>query len=484
MKILALEASTTSAKAMLYDTRDASFDSVTHVYENDYSRFDRVRQAEETYQQMLRAGRELIEQADQKHPGEDTASRIEMIALIGVWHSVFLLDRSLEPASPVYHWSHTGAAGVCTEIRRNEKRTKEYYHTSGCMVNAIYPFFKIEMMKRMGLPVADCYLMSQGAYNTFRMTGNRKSTRCLASGDGLLDVHAREYNWDGLREMGVETWQLSELIDSEITFPLVKEAAEILGVKSGIPVLPTNSDGGSNQIGAGAAREGIMTFSVGTSGALRLSTREALIPEEPSTWCYLSPKGYLSGAATNGCCICTDWAKKRLFPKGTSYQEIEEGITDRETTPVFLPFLTGERCPGWNDDRLGGFQYVKEEHTASDLYLAVQEGVLFNLFQCYQSLTAVNPLPKQVMLSGGILKSPAWTQMCADIFGIEMSVTNVDQGSLLGGIVLGMEAAGILKSVSDYRPQVVRTIRPNPASREKFMVKYQRYLECYQKCRG
>ena len=485
MKILALEASTSSAKAMLYDTKEKWFETITHEYAKDYSRCDQPLQAEENFQQMLRTGRELMSKVDAERgvPGS-CAKEIGLISLVGVWHSVFLCGKDFVPVSPVYHWSHTGASGVCSGIRKNAAAVEKYYHTSGCMVNAIYPFFKIEMMRQMGLNVDDCYIMSQGAYNTFRMTGERISTRCLASGDGLLDIHSREYNWDGLKEFSVQEWQLSELVDSGITWPLCAEAASLLGVAEGTPVLPTNSDGGCNQVGAGAAQEGIMTFSVGTSAALRLTTKEALIPEKISTWCYLSPKGYLSGAATNGACICSDWAKKKLFPSGTGYAEIESGIQDFETPPVFLPFLTGERCPGWNDDRTGGFHYVKISHNASDLYLAVLEGILFNLYQSYQTLVQVNAVPKQIMLSGGILKSKLWTQMCADIFGTQMTVANVDQGSLLGGIVLGMEAAGVLKDVSEYRPQILQVISPDEGRHAHYMELYGRYLKCYETSEG
>ena len=509
MKILALETSTTSAKAMLYDTLTNAFDTVTHPYTDECLRSAGTDQsgregnpamtaaasgldAEACFRKMCAAGKEVLARADAKrHDGKCSAQEVEMIALVGVWHSIFACDRSCKPITPVFHWNHTGAARICSRIREDSKAADRYYHTSGCMVNAIYPFFKIRMMQEMGYPVQDCFLLSQGAYNNLRMTGQMITTRCNASGDGLLDIHKKEYYMDGLREFGVREWQLPGLTDSEKAHPLTEEAAHLLGLESGIPVLPSNADGGSNQIGAGAAREGIMTFSVGTSSAIRLSVREVLIPERPSTWCYLSPKGYLSGAATNGGCICTDWAKRSLFPAGTGYEQIEAQIKARTeaqteaqirggaTTPVFLPFLTGERCPGWNDERSGGFSNVKEYHTAVDLYLAVMEGVLFNLYQCYKELVRLNPVPEKIMLSGGILRSHAWTQMCADIFGRDMTITDVEQGSLLGGIVMGMEAAGIISDVKEYRPRILATVRCRQEQHRRYKENYERYLQAY-----
>lgn len=68
-----------------------------------------------------------------------------------------------------------------------------------------------------------------------------------------------------------------------------------------------------------------MTFSVGTSGAIRLTTSKPVLPKEPSTWCYMSPKNWMSGAATNGCCNCLDWFKEQVGMSRLSYGELERG---------------------------------------------------------------------------------------------------------------------------------------------------------------
>lgn len=468
MEILSLEASTTSAKAMLYHTTDGTFDVRAHEYHQDYSDCRYSDQAEQVYQQMMATGREL---ADGK--------KIDMIALSGTWHSVLLCDRKMKPQTPVYLWNYTGAADLCREMRKDSSYVTRYYQKTGCMVNAVYPLFKLELLRRNGWKLKDSFFVSQGTYNTYRMTGERVSTRCLTSGSGLLNIHTREYDPDILNEFGFSLEQLSRLVDYHATFPLNAEAAKLLGVQSGIPVIPTNSDGGLNQVGVGALEEGVATFSVGTSGAIRLTTEKPVLPRSPSTWCYLSPKAWLSGAATNGCCNCVDWARTKLFSKETGYREIEAGVTDRENTPVFLPFMFGERCPGWDDDRKSEFFDVLPHHNANDLYRAVQEGVLFNLYHCYRILSEVNGQPKEIKISGGILNSPEWRQMCADIFNRTMTINNVIQGSLLGGAVLAMELLGNIQDARDYHSRAVDTIEPNPEKIELYQKKFERYLDCY-----
>ena len=468
MEILVLEASTTSAKAMLYHTQDGTFETAAREYGPEPSGDPAARDIEAVYRQMMAVGREVAE-----------GKKIDMISLSGTWHSVALCNSKMEPQTPVYLWSYTGASELCRELRKDPAYVSSYYQRTGCMVNAIYPLFKLELLRRQGWKVEDCFPVSQGTYNTYRMTGHRVSTKCLTSGSGLLNIHTRDYDDASLEDFGLRRDQLSRLVEYDETFPLNQEAARLLGVTEGIPVIPTNSDGGLNQVGVGALEQGVATFSVGTSGALRLTTEQPVLPEKPSTWCYLSPKAWLSGAATNGCCNCVDWARKSLFPAGTGYGEIEAGVTDKVTTPVFLPFLFGERCPGWDDDRMGGFANVLPRHNANDLYRAVQEGVLFNLYHCYRILAEVNEPPKEIKISGGILNSLEWSQMCADIFGRPLTIDNVVHGSLLGGAVLAMELLGVIGDVREYKPQVSGVIRPDPEKAELYQEKFQRYLECY-----
>ncbi|MFU0832177.1 MAG: Gluconokinase [Oscillospiraceae bacterium] len=466
MEILVLEASTTSAKAMLYHTKDGTFEMKVQEYDKNIKNSDT---AENVYLQVMAIGKKLLA----------GRTKVDMIALGGTWHSVMLCDANMVPQTPVYLWNYTGASELCRDLRKDRNFVYQYYQRTGCMVNAIYPLFKLEMLRRQGWKLENYLIVSQGTYHTYRMTGKRVSTKCLSSGSGLLNIHTREYDPQILDEFGFHAEQLSQLVEYNETFPLNDEAAKLLGLQSGIPVIPTNADGGLNQVGVGALEKGVATFSVGTSGAIRLTTDRPILPKNPSTWCYLSPKSWLSGAATNGCCNCVDWARTGFFPQGTSYREIENTEIDCEAVPVFLPFLYGERCPGWNDDRQGAFLGLLPQHKSVDLYHSVLEGVLFNLYHCYRILADVNGEPKEIKVSGGILRSPLWTQMCADIFNRTLTIDNVDQGSLLGGAVLAMELLGEIQDARNYRPSVVDIIKPNPNQAELYRKKFQRYLEYY-----
>lgn len=468
MWILALEASTTSAKAMLYDTSTGAFEEKTKPYGKMHDE-GVLHDAETVFTCMTEAGKAI-----------SRGKEVDIISLSGAWHSVMLCDKNMNPVTSVYPWSYMGASKICRNLRNTPKFVDEYYKSTGCMVHATYPFFKLLHLREQGYELNKYFVMGQGTYNNYRLTGRRVTSRCLASGSGLLNIHTKEYDEKYLQMAGIEKEQLSALTDSSQTFPLSGQGADMLGQREGIPVVITNADGGLNQIGVGAIQENVMTFSVGTSGALRISTAGPIIPKSRGTWCYLSPRGWLSGAAISGCCNCIDWFVERVAGGEVDYGQFEKDTEKILETPVFLPFLFGERCPGWNDERSGGFVELKPHHSVSDMYRSVQQGILFNLYHCYRLLTEVSGEPEKIRLSGGILHSKVWTRMCVDIFGKEMEIDETKQSSLMGAVVLAREIIGDLKDIGEYKPLTKEVIKPDMSRNKQYAEQFKKYLSMYE----
>lgn len=468
MFILALEASTTSAKAMYYDTDRESYELATSAYRQT-CRNETLIDPELAFEQMMTVGRELVR-----------GRRVDIIALGGTWHSVGLFDREMKPVTPVYQWSNTEPAQLCAALRHEPGYAESYYRRTGCMVNASYAFFKLLMLKD-SYDLRSCWCLGQGSYNNYRLTGRRIATDCIISGAGMLNTHTKRYDPEVLAQLGIDESSLPQIVDYTESSSLIPEAAAKLGISPGIPVLPTCSDGALNQAGSGALASGVMTCSIGTSCAIRLTTDRPILPEKCDTWCYLSPVSWLSGGATNCGTSNLDWFKRCAFEPGTSYADIEVGIKAGESTPVFLPFLYGERCPGWNDNRRGGFEDLLPSHDRWSMYRAVQEGVLFNIYQCFEALTRINGKPNKIRLSGGVLHSDSWSQMCADIFQQDMEVDENEQASLLGAVVLAKERLGVIADIRRFDPPCSRVIYHDPQKAELYKSKYQRYMLYYNK---
>ena len=486
MHILAMESSTTSAKAMLYNINTGIVTVATKTY-----RFPNEEIGKQDGQIVFDTTMELGKQLS-------IGKEIAAIALGCTWHSVMLCNQNMQPQTPLFQWSDVSASRLCARLRKDEAYCQAYYQKTGCMVNVTYPFFKLKLLRETGWPLEDYKIADQGTYTMYRLTGQYLLSDVTASGSGLLNTRTRDFDEELNRELGITRHNLPELVGYDTAYPLREEGAKLLGIAPGIPVMVPLADGIGNHIGSGALSSGIMTLSMGTSAAMRLSTSKPILPKETSTWCYLTPHGWLSGAAIAGCTNCVDWAKEKFFGSMASYADAEQGFYHQSKSPaskgredgggnllnsppMFLPFLFGERCPGWQDERGGGFFDVKSRHTKYDLYHSVLEGVLYNLYQCFEALTKHNEKPHTIKLSGGIQHSAYWTQMCADIFRQPVELDPATQASLKGGVVVALEHLRMIQALTDMDFPKGEVMYPNPEIVEMYKERYQRYLYWYER---
>ena len=473
MLILALETSTSNAKALLYDDKLGVIDRKAQaygkeIYANGKALTDKV------FELVLKLGREIAS-------GKD----VKAITLCGTWHSIGVFDDKIRPIMPMYSWEFLEAGKTAKEIRKDKELTYTLYSKTGCMPHVTYPRQHLYHIKKEGYDLKNRYFLSQGAYNFYRLTDILAESVSTVAGSGLLNIHNLEYDDYVMEMLGTKKEQFAPLVNYKNIGYLNDFGAKALGLQKGIIVVPAHPDGAMNQLASGANSKGKMTLSIGTSGAIRFTNDSPFIPDDHQLWCYYGADNYISGAATVGCCNCINWFFDELYKGQYTYEDLEDENDVMGDVPVFLPFIFGERCPGWNDERRDGFVDLKESHTPRDKYRAVQSGIIFNLYQCYESLSKNLFEASDIYVSGGVLNSSQWTQMLADIFNKEIKCEKVIDASSFGTIVLGMVNLGIYPTLKDYvkSEDSVRLVKPNKDRVEYYKKEYERYLYWYQETR-
>ncbi len=460
MNVLALEASTTSVKAIYYTNGTIKAQKLKEYVQNPQMGI--FADVDDVFDALCLACSEM------------EIGEIDMISVGAAWHSLVVCNENMEAVAPEYSWQYTKAAPMVAKLREDSELTKKYYKETGCVPHSMFPAYKLKYLSEQGMDVKDKLFSDIGSYMRYKLTGVNFVSQCTASASAFLNINTLSYSKDILSMCGIKESQLGELSEYTRTDPLCDVAAKKMGIKAGIPVLLAFSDGGLNQIASCGTEYGKMSLSIGTSAAMRLNSKEPIVPDTPSTWCYYSPVSWMVGAATSGACNCVDWAKNSFFESSCSYKELDNAQVDAKNLPIFLPFLFSERCPGWNDMAQGGFFGVKPQHKPIDFYHAVLEGVLYNIRQCYDIITDMQGHPDKILLSGGITKSPVWMGMLCDILARDVHVDPVGQASLVGGIKM----AHIISGNEYPQPEVVQII--SPKSPQDYQPKYERYLEYYQ----
>ena len=472
MLVLALEASTSAAKALLYDTERGVVRVSTSPFPQTISRGG-VSQTEQITRWTLENGAKVA-------AGQPVAA----IALCGTWHNVAVCEENLCPLGETYSWDFVEPQASCAQLCRDEARTDWLYRRTGCMVHSSYPRQQLLYLWQQGMELSNRRLMSQGGHLFYTLTGTWCESVSMASGSGLVNLQTLQYDEEVLNWMQLRKAQLPPLVSYEQTCPLTIQGAQWLGLQPGIPVVPPYPDGALNQLAAGAMKPGRMTLSVGTSAALRVAVDAPVLPQNRQLWCYYGVNGWITGAAVSGAGNCINWFLRDCLQGKWSYGDFEKEIGSIADLPVFLPFLFGERCPGWQSGRMGGFVDVLPEHGILELYKGMQLGILENLLQCYTPLTDMTGKPERILVSGGILHAPQWLQMLADVFEQAICCDDMVHASTMGAVALALTAAGAAaqpeNALSNCLEQM-RQVVPNPERSAYYRHQYERYLRWYAK---
>lgn len=466
MIVLVLEASTTSSKAMLFDPRQGVLAQKSIPYGPQITD-GQTRDTDALCAQLFALGKEIA-----------AGQKIAAVGLVSTWHSLVVTDEAMHPAIRSRTFLCADASETTARLRCDEDFVGTLYSSSGCMVNATYPLYQLRYLQDNGFSAQGKRVMDENSYLFYRLTGQWAASRSAVSGSGFLNIHRLDWNEASMRLCGLSREQLPPLCDHTLAAPLSAQGAALLGLPAGTPVAVSEADGAMNQLGAGAMAEGRMTMSIGTSAAVRLTYAAPAISPRRETWCYYGAGLWIVGAAISGATSCIDWFRNKLAP-GVSFENLESFSLSQES-PYFLPFLFGERCPGWNDARRAAFCGVHADHGLCDLYGAVLEGVLFNLYQSYLALTSFTREPDEILLSGGITHSQKWLQMLADLWQREFSLSSTDQASMLGGAACALHAIGEWPDLSTFgRETTPRLLRPNPSHAPLLQERYARYLDIY-----
>ena len=280
-----------------------------------------------------------------------------------------------------------------------------------------------------------------------------------ASGTLLFDLARGIWATGTARALGLRTDLLPAVRPpAGIAGPLRPAAAEQLGLRPGLPVAIGAADTAASLLAARLPPgRGLLTL--GTGGQLIVplpSNPDPDIPFSDNTSrdnpgsgspgpefnLFRSADGgiYRLAAAQN-VGVTLDWVRRTL---GAGWDELYDTAARpwRADTPVFLPYLAGER---WDHRGTGGaWTGLTLAHQREDLLRAALEGVAFLLRGKLDDLRAQgSPSPATLQLAGGGSRPPAWRQLLADALAVPLYPAGTGWLTARGAAQLAAAAAGL-----------------------------------------
>ena len=207
---------------------------------------------------------------------------------------------------------------------------------------------------------------------------------------------------------------------------------EPLSKLAGISVYCGSIDTWSCVLGSGALAPGMAYTISGTSDVSGVITdtahrAEGLLTVEwgDGIWQLGGPS---QGAATR-----LRWALDRFCPGVAMETALEAAVLQAGETPLFLPYLDGERTPWWDANLRGAFLGLSASHNGPDFIRAVAEGMNYLSREILsRAEQAIGVSVSHVCFSGGLASSPAICQLKADVLDRPVFVPSNSETGLMG----------------------------------------------------
>jgi gluconokinase len=388
------------------------------------------------------------------------------------------VDPSGEPVTPVYTWADTRAAGETRELQRTLDE-RAFHARTGARFHPLYLPAKLLWASRRLGGRGDVRWMSFGEYLYLTLFGRTAATVSMASGTGLLDVRRCVYDEEILGAVGVRPDQLSPLADLAAPFTGQTSVPELREV----PWYPPVGDGACNNLGSGCATRERIGVMIGTSGAMRAAWAADRVEIPWGLWCYRADRRrvVMGGALSEGGNL-VDWIRNTFrLPEAEEAERQVAAMAADAHGLTFLPFLAGERSPGWAADARATIHGLSLDTRPADVLRAGMEAVALRFAIIYAMLRQAVPEARQIVASGnGLLSSPAWMQILADALGAPITASAEPEASARGAALLVLEAQGAIPRVEDVPAALGRTYEPAAARQAVYARALERQRSYYE----
>lgn len=237
-----------------------------------------------------------------------------------------------------------------------------------------------------------------------------------------------------------------------------------------------------SNLGVGADEPGVAAITIGTSGAVRVMTKQPYLDPEGRLFCYyVAPHHWIVGGPINNGGQVFRWVRDELFTTESqtaraNQQDPYDQLTAlAATVPVgahgllFHPYLSGERAPLWNADARGSLLGVTTTTTKADIAHAVLEGIVMNLNTVLQLTAAAEPV-HAIRATGGFARSSLWRQILTDVLGQPITIPASFESSCLAAAVIGLKALGHIDDLTAIHAMIgaTETYQPNAANHQLY----------------
>ncbi|MDB5051141.1 MAG: xylB [Fibrobacteres bacterium] len=416
---------------------------------------------------------------------------IKSVGLSGQMHGATLLGRHDKVLRPAILWNDGRSGEECAEL---ERRVPASRRITG---NLAMPGFTAPKVMWVAKHEPDIFARIEKVllpkdYLRLRLCGNYASDMSDSSGTLWLDVGKRAWSDDLLAATGLKRSHMPELCEgTQATGKLSPEVASSWGLSTDVIVAAGAGDNAAGAAGAGVVRPGDAFLSLGTSGVYFTAAGSYSANPEGAvhTFCHCLPNAWHQMSVILSAAACLTWVTRLTgaTDEAALLAEVEASMTPGGSeadaaTPIFLPYLSGERTPHNNPLAQGVFFGLTHETNRATLGRAVLEGVAFAFADGQRALLDAKADIREVTVIGGGARSRLWGRILASVLKRPLTYRKGGEaGPAYGAARLARLAlTGEKPEAVCTAPAVDHIIQPEAAWAERYDRNLSLYRTLYQ----
>lgn len=488
--IVSVDIGTSSVKTMLSSIAGTIVAQERASYASYYPQPDYVEQnADEVLDVVVGAIGRMMESAAALDPS------VEALVFGGIWQSFLSVDIEGRPLHRAITWADRRSEKQ-NDFLRAHLDNENVRKRTGCSLHPMYFLSRILWAKENSPDIykRTARFISIKEYVLFRLFGVSVVDHSTASGTGVWNMAKRNWDFELLAEAGIGEARFSECVEpTSIVGGLKPDYAAAMGLAQGTPAIVGAADGALAHLGAVGLSGQRMSLSVGTSMALRQKLAEPQIIGGSEVWCYYLADGiWMQGGVAHDGGNTLRWFADNILGAPHGEEKVFDRMNElaRHALPgasglFVFPLFGGERCPNYRPGARGGILGLSFDHGAPQLTRALYEGFAFYVRALYHTLARESQ--PDIVVTGGILKSPVWIEIIADCLGVPLLRPEVEESAAWGGVALGLRAIGVYPDLAAASAALARTAKsvvPDPARAAAYKSIMSEYDRLYARLYG
>ena len=395
------------------------------------------------------------------------------------------VDADRNPTTPVYTYADTRSKAEVSQMRHDLDAVAIHQRT-GAMLHTAYAPARLKWIRRTEPEAWDKTKLwtNFASFLYSRWFGvDAACSSSVASWSGLMNRHTGKWDDELLEYADVSVAELPRLAEygDAISgllpvyahkWPALKQASFCLAV----------GDGAAANVGERCSSPGNTALTVGTTGAVRAGVPIPLetVPRGLSVYNLSSERILLGGAVTDAGSLFAWMSKTFALPRPETLETEISSLPPNGHGLTVLPFLRGERSPGWLDDATGAVLGLRASTTPAEIVRAGLESVAYRFTLIAKRLSTAVALGEEIIVGGGAAQSsPTWLQMFADVLGRTVVESAEPETTSRGSAILALESAGVIASLDDIPVDRGGRYNPNLAANEAYQVGLKRHHQFY-----